>query len=182
MPRTAPAAPRSHRSRQLDPQPAERDPRPEESIVSRGILPNGSNGPSGAHELDDALRGASRRRSNLNCTSVGRANTWTTGSYSRFAFSSGVIVWSARRVAEDRTPRGSARSARARSGRSGRWGSAPTVTRGVRPGPGTKRVRQPRHGRAHASTVRGVQPIRFQRERARVCPCVPARPSLVFPS
>jgi hypothetical protein len=51
-----------------------------------------------------------------------------------------------------------------------------------RPRPGTKRVRQLGHGRARASTVRDVKQAGLQREHARVCPRVPARPSLVFPS
>ncbi len=47
---------------------------------------------------------------------------------------------------------------------------------------GTKRVRQPGHGRAPASTARAVKPLDLQEKRARACPRVDARPLLVFPS
>jgi hypothetical protein len=44
---------------------------------------------------------------------------------------------------------------------------------------GTKRVRQPGHGRARASIAKAVKPPDLQDECARVCPRVPACPSLV---
>lgn len=44
---------------------------------------------------------------------------------------------------------------------------------------GTERVRQVGNGRARASTLSSAKPPRFRRERARPCPLVPARPSLV---
>jgi hypothetical protein len=47
---------------------------------------------------------------------------------------------------------------------------------------GTKRVRQPGHGRARASLIEAVTLSNFPVNRARTCPRVPARPSLVFPS
>jgi len=47
---------------------------------------------------------------------------------------------------------------------------------------GTKRVRQPGHEWARASTARVEEPPTFQRERTRACPQVYARPLLVFPS
>jgi hypothetical protein len=48
------------------------------------------------------------------------------------------------------------------------------------PGPGTKRVRQLGLGRARASMALRLKPSDLQGNRARACPLVDARPSLVF--
>jgi hypothetical protein len=47
---------------------------------------------------------------------------------------------------------------------------------------GTKRVRQLGHERVRASTPKVVKQPDSRQERPRECPCVDARPLLVFPS